>query len=98
MLVGQRAIDVEGMSVALRLDGDDLPSLGERRQERSHHVDGHQATWDKDERASSAVDFVIHLETVDGSVTAPAMGATCLRVRCHDGLSFALIHLVVAGG
>ena len=33
LLVGQRAIDVGGVPMALGLDGDDLPRLGQRRQQ-----------------------------------------------------------------
>src|SRR5215467_1066166 len=78
------------MSMALWLNRNNLPSLGQRRQERPHHADRHHATWNKDERPASAVDLVIHLETVDCSVSAGARASTCLRVRRHDVAPLAL--------
>jgi hypothetical protein len=54
----------------LQFDRDDPPGLGQGRHNLSHSVDRHIGTVKQNQRFSGAVDLVIHLETVHGSVAA----------------------------
>ena len=44
LLVRERTVDVSGVPVALRLDGNHLPRLSQRPHEWTHQLDGHEAT------------------------------------------------------
>ena len=59
-LVRDRAVSVGGPAVALQLQRDHLPLLGERAEERRHPVDVHVGAVEQDERLPFAVDLEIH--------------------------------------
>ena len=50
LLVGDRAVDVGGVAVALQLDHDDLSGLGEPGQDRSQRVDRHVGAVQQEQR------------------------------------------------
>src|SRR5258707_245817 len=88
LFVGERPIDVGCVPMALDLDGDDLPGLGQVRQNLPHHADRHEATGKQNERFPRTMDLVIHLETVYFCVAALAVHALFIGMRCHADFSF----------
>ena len=58
----QRAIDIRRVSVRLLLDGDGLPSVRERRQNRCEgSIDGVQAAVKEHQRSADAVNLVQYI-------------------------------------
>ena len=65
LLVLQGAIDVGGAAVSLQIDGDDLPALGQVRQQRLHGAGRHVGAVEQhDGDTAAAVDLVVHIEPV----------------------------------
>jgi len=57
--------------MGLLFDGDDLPVLGKARQQHSERgADCRQSAMQQDQRLSGAVNLVVHVEAVYGSVIA----------------------------
>src|SRR5579871_6181771 len=65
-LAAKGAIDIGGMAVALQVDRNDLPVLGECGQDRIEHSGGPQTAMQQDQRVARSVNFVIELDTVHG--------------------------------
>ncbi len=82
-LIAQRAIDVGCAPVGLQIDSDDLPVLGEGRQQFAEHLDRANAAMQQDQRLSGAVDLIVQMEAVHGSVATLGV-----LVRCHTDFSF----------
>jgi hypothetical protein len=68
LLVGERAVDVGGVPMALELDGDHLAVLGQRRDETAQQLDGHVRARQHDQRVPLPVDLVVHVQPVDRGV------------------------------
>ena len=94
MLVRERPIDVSRVPMALDLDGDDLPGLGQVRHNLSHHADRHEAAGKHNERFPRAMDLVIHLETVYLCEATLADRVPVIRARCHNDFSLTLVRFI----
>ena len=84
----QGSIDVGRPPVALQVDGDDLPAVGERGKVGPEHLERAEAAMQQDERSARSSGLVIELDAVHVGVVAHALrpAAPCaLRVapdRC----------------
>ena len=67
-LVGQRAVEVGSVAVALQFDGDDLPLLGQRGQVGAEHGDTNDSAVQKDRRFAGAANLVVEVKAVYGSI------------------------------
>jgi hypothetical protein len=63
-LGADRTIDVRGSAVALQVDADDLPTLGERGEVGAERLDRAEAAVQQDERAARSVDLVVELDAI----------------------------------
>ena len=94
LLVGERPIDVSRVPMALQLDGDDLPGLGQVWQNLFHHADRHEAAGKQNERFPRPMDLIIHLETVYLCIAALAVRVLFIRARCHDYFSLTMVRFI----
>src|SRR5438045_1668886 len=88
----ERSIDVGRTAVALQIDGDDLPTLRERRQVGTKHRARAQSAVQQDERITRSLDLVVELDAVHVGVVANTPG-----LASPFALRFAL-RLVLASG
>jgi hypothetical protein len=71
VVVGERSVDVRGVTVALELDGDDVPvDRQDRKEPVEATLDGPKCTVEEDEWWAVTVAFVVEVESVHGGVTA----------------------------
>src|SRR3712207_3307493 len=73
-LEAQEAVYVGRAPMGLQIYSNDLPAFCEQPQDLPEHLDRADATMQQDKRPAGAVDLVIHLETVHGSVSARPSG------------------------
>ena len=82
------SIDVGRTAMALQVDCDDLPALGERREVGSEHRGRAQAAVEQDERPARSVGLVVELDPVHVGVAAHTF-----RLASPFGLGVALVFL-----
>ena len=95
LLETEGAVDVGGVPMPLQLDSDDLPGLGQGRQERPEHTDGAKAAVDEHQWPPYTVDFVIHLQAVHWRIADSCNGgrhsAQFLSISLIAGRSYRYI-------
>jgi hypothetical protein len=62
LLIGELAVDVRSVPVALELDRDHLVALGQLRDEVAQQVDGHVRAGQQHQRLPGPVDLVVHVQ------------------------------------
>src|SRR5712671_5811245 len=65
--------------MSLKIQGDDLMTLGERRQVRPEHLERAQPTVQQNQGPASPVDFIVKLEAVDVRIVALSVGLASPR-------------------
>src|SRR5262245_22841731 len=69
LLVRERAVAICGVPMRLEFDRDHSVRFGKLRHERTHELHGHERAVYHYKRVPFAVELVVHLEPVDGSVS-----------------------------
>jgi hypothetical protein len=84
-LDAEGSMDVGGPAVTLQIDGDDLPTFGERREIGAKHLDRSQTAVQQNEGAARAANLVVKLDPVHLGVAAarwPASAPHGLTCAC----------------